>query len=118
MAGYLIIINNYLHDVATAMILSLTVIMVFISSRAGDGPEERERFAAEIYSIFSKLAALSLAWVIAGGIPRAIFFNRYELIPAREKGIAGVLVFKHIILFMMVAAGLLLWRRIRNRLKR
>lgn len=117
--GYLIILNNYLHDVATAMVISLTLLMTYIGRQvdAGSPPEQKE-FFLRIYRYFSRLALFSLVWILVGGIPRALAFNSYELLPAAQKGIVPVLIFKHIILFGLVFAGILLWRRINHKVKR
>jgi len=48
--GYLIIINNYLHDVATAMIISLTLLMTYIARQVDDNsPLERKQFFVRIW---------------------------------------------------------------------
>jgi hypothetical protein len=114
--GYLIILNNYLHDVATAMIISLTLLMTYIAHQVNENsPPEEKRFFIKIYRFFSRLAVFSLVWILAGGIPRVLAFNRYELLPAGQKGIVPVLIFKHFILFGLVFAGILIWRRIKRK---
>jgi len=96
--GYLVILNNYLHDVATAMVISLTVLMLYISGLAGqDSTKETRRLVSGIYRYFARWAGITLAWIIIGGIPRVLAFRKYELIPAQEKGIVNLLVFKHLI---------------------
>ena len=114
--GYLIILNNYLHDVATAMIISLTLLMTYIARQVDENsPPEKKQFFVKIYRYFSRLAVISLVWILAGGIPRVLAFNRYELLPAGQKGIVPVLIFKHFILFGLVFAGILIWRRIKRK---
>ena len=113
MLGYLIILNNYFHDVATAMVISLTVLMMFISRQVDSGSTpESKGFFLLIYRRFSRWAAYSLAWIVVGGIPRVLAFNQYEFIPAAQKEIVPVLVFKHLILFGLVLTGMFLWRKV------
>ncbi|WP_418792418.1 hypothetical protein [Phosphitispora sp. TUW77] len=116
MLGYLAILNNYLHDVATAMIISLTLLMSYIGNQVNENsrPEEKKLFI-KIYRYFSMIAVISLVWIVVGGIPRVLAFNRYELIPAGQKGIVTVLMFKHLILFGLVLAGIFLWRKIKKK---
>jgi hypothetical protein len=107
----LIIINNYLHDVATAVLLSSAVILYVLGRQAERGGEPDRRAFARAYATLTKFAWGSLAWVIVGGIPRTIFFPTYEFIPADAKGIVADLVIKHVLMVAAVATGGVMWLR-------
>ena len=94
----LIIMNNYFHDVATATLLSSAVILWVLGRQAQrGGPEDRNG---------------ALIWIILGGIPRVIFFNTFEFIPAKDNGIIIDLGIKHVFLFAAVGLGAVMWARI------
>ena len=84
----LIIMNNYFHDVATATLLSSAVILWVLGppGRAGR-PEDRARRSRKAMPTLTRFAIGALIWIILGGIPRVIFFNTFEFIPAKDNGI-------------------------------
>jgi hypothetical protein len=108
----LIIINNYLHDVATAVLLSSAVILYVLGRQAREGSEGERRALVRAYGTLTRFAWGALAWIVVGGIPRTIFFPTYEFIPASVKGIVLDLVIKHVLLVSGVIAGGVMWVRI------
>ena len=108
----LIILNNYFHDVATATLLSSGVIMYVLGRQAKSGGAGERRALARAYHTLTRFAQGALAWIIIGGIPRTIFFNQYEFIPAQTNGIVADLIVKHVFLVSAVIAGSIMWLRI------
>lgn len=104
-----VIINNYLHDVATAVLLS-SAIIVFVLWRSAQGAR-REALVA-VYPTLTRLARVALGWIVVGGIPRAIFFTRFEWDPAVTHGIVPALVVKHVLMVAAVAVGAVMWVRV------
>jgi len=107
-----IIINNYLHDVATAVLLSSAVILYVLGRQAKSGGGGERRALARAYGTLTRFAWGALAWIIIGGIPRTIFFAEYEFIPASVKGIVLDLIIKHVLLVSGVIAGSIMWVRL------
>jgi hypothetical protein len=116
--GTLIVINNYLHDVATAVLLSSAVIVYVLGRQARDGGEGEKRAFARAYTTLTRFAWGALAWIVIGGIPRTIFFPTYEFIPATLKGIELDLIVKHVLLVGGVIAGAVMWLRMGKLAKR
>ena len=110
----LIVINNYLHDVATAVLLSSAVIYYVLARQAARGGEGERRAFQHAYLTLRRFAWGALAWIIIGGIPRTIFFTRYEFIPADAKGIVADLAIKHVLMVSAVIAGSVMWIRMRK----
>jgi hypothetical protein len=110
--GVLIVINNYLHDVATAILLSSAVILYVLGRQAQRGGADERRAFARAYRTLTRFAWGALAWIIIGGIPRTIFFPTFEFIPAETKGIVADLVVKHVLLVSAVIAGAIMWVRL------
>jgi hypothetical protein len=108
----LIILNNYFHDVATATLLSSAVILYVLGRQAKSGGAGERRALARAYRTLTRFAQGALAWIIIGGIPRTIFFNQYEFIPANTNGIVADLIVKHVLLVSAVIAGSIMWLRI------
>ena len=107
----LIIMNNYFHDVATATMLSSAVILWVLGRQAEKGGPEERRALAKALPTLTRFAIGALIWIILGGIPRVIFFNTFEFIPAKDNGIIIDLAIKHIFLFGFTGAGVAMWLR-------
>jgi hypothetical protein len=106
-----IIINNYFHDLATALLLTSAVILWVLGKQAEKwGPAERLALA-KAYPTLVKFAKGAFVWIILGGIPRTIFFTRYEWDPATVHGIIPALMVKHVFMVTAIVIGALMWRR-------
>lgn len=115
MLAVAIIVNNYLHDVATAVLLAAAAVMWALERQAErEGPALES--LAHAYPLLTKFAVGAIAWIVLGGIPRAIFFTRYEWDPAVVKGIVPALAVKHLLMVLAIAAGAMLWRRVKRRI--
>lgn len=108
-----IIINNYFHDLATGVLFGAAVAMWAVARAAGGMEGTGLAVLRRVYPALSKLAAGALVWIIVGGIPRTIFFSRYEWDPAVVKGIVPALLVKHVLFFTAAAVGLIMWRRMK-----
>ena len=107
----LVNLNNYLHDVATATLLSSAVILYVLGRQAERGGESERKAFARAYPTLTRFAIGALVWIVLGGIPRAIFFPTFEFIPAEQKGIVADLVIKHVFLVAAVVGGGIMWLR-------
>jgi hypothetical protein len=113
-----IIINNYLHDVATAVLISSAALVWSLDRAAArDGTGRAGELMRAAYSRLVKVARVALAWIVIGGVPRTIFFTRYEWDPAVVKGIVPALMVKHALMVAAVVAGAVMWRRVASRVR-
>ena len=106
-----VIINNYFHDLATGLLLSSAVILWVLGRRAEQGGADDRRALARAYPTLRGFAWGAFIWIILGGIPRTIFFTRYEWDPAVVNGIVPALMVKHVFMVSVVIIGALMWRR-------
>ncbi|MCL4079180.1 hypothetical protein MX659_06220 [Coriobacteriia bacterium Es71-Z0120] len=116
MKDVLVILNNYFHDVATAVLLASAVILWVLERHAQSSPEGLAALR-QSYPALTRFARVALAWIVIGGIPRTIFFTRYEWDPAVVKGIVPALIVKHALMVAAVVAGAVMWRRVARRVK-
>jgi hypothetical protein len=116
--GVLIMMNNYLHDVATALLVA-SAFTLWILLKLTHGHEDAGAIsfflAAQRKLVF--LARLSLVWIIVGGIPRTIFYRDFEWADAAGKGQVPALVVKHILMFALVLLGAFGWIRMKRRVR-
>jgi hypothetical protein len=117
-AGIMLMMNNYFHDVATALLLASGVAMWVIYKRFGDSdnPEVRDYFL-RLYRSITFLARFSLAWIIIGGIPRTYFYKEFEWAQYAGKGQIPALIVKHVLAFTFVGSGVYVWLKIRSKVK-
>ena len=116
MPGILVIMNNYFHDVATAVLLGSAAIMWVLGRQAERGGPGDVAVLARFYPTLTRFAWGAVAWIVVGGIPRTIFFTRYEWDPAVIKGIVLALAIKHALMALAVVLGIVLWMRVKRRI--
>ena len=117
-SGVILMMNNYFHDVATALLLASAIAMWVIYKKFGDSdkPEVRDYFL-RLYGSLTFLARFSLAWIILGGIPRTIFYTEFEWSHFAGKSQIPALIIKHILAFIFVGTGAYIWLKIRRKVK-
>jgi len=118
-SGVILMMNNYFHDVATALLLSSGIALWVIYKKFGDSdkPEVRNYFL-RLYGSLTFLARFSLAWIILGGIPRTIFYTEFEWSHFAGKSQIPALIIKHILAFIFVGTGAYIWLKIRKKVKK
>jgi len=115
----IIMLNNYLHDLATALLFtSGFVLMCLYKWIINKDSKPYLDIYVKLFHVLTKLGLASLVWIFLGGIPRVIFFSKYEWWNAVSKGIILALTIKHIIMFLLVGTGIYLWIRLRKQLQK
>lgn len=116
-AGIALMMNNYFHDVATALLMASAFALWALLRRYEASPRDAgaARYFLEIQAAMKKLARFSLAWIVLGGIPRTIFYVEFEWANAAGRGQVAALAVKHVIAFAFVVGGAVLWARLRRR---
>lgn len=113
-----ILMNNYFHDVATAMLLACSVVLRAMLSNLG---EERDgahlRYAAALFRGVSGIFWLSVLWIIASGILRIATFRSFEWFNAAQKHFEAGLFVKYSIAIVMMIVGSLLWIRLSRKMR-
>lgn len=114
----LVVLNNWLHDLTTGLWVTGTVLLLFLSEEA------RKMDSREVTLFYRAVAArlyranlVSLGLVVFFGIGRSLAYFRYEYLPAAGRGQLVALAVKHVILFSLVAIGLVWQSRIRKDLR-
>jgi len=105
----LIILNNFFHDLASAMWFcgTLTLLALLRAGRQDRRPDVVD-FSRQLLRKVSKVTNISLALVVLGGVVRAINYQKYEWLPALGRDQVVLLVVKHIMLTGIVVGGLYL----------
>ena len=100
----LVMLNNYLPDLATAVFAVSTLAAYFLrrSPAMRDAPVSVRALAMSLV----RVGIFSLGWVLLGGVIRALTYRRYEWVEAAGRDQVTALAVKHVILVCLVIAGL------------
>lgn len=112
--GILLMMNNYFHDVATAL-LAVSAFVLYAIVRVEekvDAPAGRLFFLCT-YDKMVGFFRFGLWWIFLGGIPRVLFYTRFEWSNAAGKGQVPALAVKHILMAGLVGWGFYAWRRLK-----
>ena len=112
--GIAIMMNNYLHDVATALLIaSAFALWSLYRLAAEEGDEGAIRLFLAAYDRFLLLVKVALAWIVIGGVPRTVFYVDFEWANAAGKNQVPALIVKHVLITLCVAGGIWGWLRLR-----
>jgi len=111
----IIMMNNYFHDVATAMLLASGVTTILLLKGFEGANRDAISYLNSIHSGMKRVARFSLYWILIGGIPRTLTFRSFEWTTASEHGQTPALIVKHIMAFLAVSLGVWSWLRANER---
>lgn len=105
-----ILMSNYFHDVATAMIVACSFALWVILEKFGqEHDDQKQEFLRRLYQGLRRLVIFSWAWVISAGVLRIATFNSFELVNAVEKHHEAALMVKYAIAGTMMICGAISW---------
>lgn len=108
-----IMLNNYFHDLAVAVLFSnILLTWFYIKVFAKNSSEENIK---QFVRFSTKLTFISLIFILMLGVPRAIFYKEYEWLPAAGRGQVTALIVKHIILASITLFALFLQVNIKRK---
>ena len=113
--GIALMISNYFHDLSVALLVTNILAVYYIGRMLDERPDLRDEVLAGLFGSLRKVTWWAFAYVIVAGAVRAWFFMDFEWNPAVGKGQTAALVVKHVILFALTVAGILVHRRYTRR---
>ncbi|MEW6200745.1 MAG: hypothetical protein AB1546_02130 [bacterium] len=115
MIGVVVMLNNYLHDVASALLLCSAVVMMVMLKYVRDKKiDEPVEFFTGLYNRLSVIALASVVWIILGGIVRTLAYRTYEWSDAAGRAQIPALVGKHVFFLILLTVGVYYWLRLRR----
>jgi hypothetical protein len=119
-AAIALMMNNYLHDVATALLVASGFVLWVALARLEEGPRApaADRYFLALQRSMRRLVSFSLAWIVLGGIPRVIWYEEFEWANAAGRGQVAALVVKHLVALAFVGLGLAFRARLNARVRR
>ena len=110
----LLMISNYFHDLATALMAS-NIIVVYFLGKFLDNNKNKEIIVSNVFKKLSKVTYGAFTYIIVFGAVRAYYFMDFEWNPAVGKGQVTALVIKHILLVTMTVIGLIVHTKYRKK---
>lgn len=114
--GVAVMMNNYFHDVATAMLAaSAFCLHAIVRVQAGMNTPTATLFFLKTHRIMVKFFRFAFWWIIIGGVPRTIFYASFEWNHFADKQQVPALMVKHILMAALVIWGVFAWRRLKKK---
>jgi hypothetical protein len=114
--GVAIMMNNYLHDMATGLLVgSGFALHAIIPIQKSMNTPVATLFFLKTHRAMVKLFKFALWWVVLGGVPRTIFYTSFEWANAADKLQIPALAVKHVMMFAAVVWGMMAWRRMQQK---
>lgn len=114
--GVAVMMNNYFHDVATAMLAASAFCLYAIDRVQGAiNTPAATVFFLKTYRIMVKFFHFALWWIVIGGVPRTLFFASFEWNHFADKQQVPALAVKHILMAVLVIWGVFAWRRLKHK---
>lgn len=109
---------NYSHDIATALLAASGAALWLLSRNyPADAAPETERYFASTYRSVSRVAKASLVYILIAGVPRVVFYMRYEWSDLAGNLQIAAVVIKHIVMFLVVGTGIYFWVRLGRKVR-
>lgn len=116
--GVMIMLNNYFHDFATALMVVSAYGMFLILKRAEESNSlELKELSTYLYPKMVHVCGASIVFLFFAGIVRSFTFMDYEYSNAIAHGQITALIIKHILLLVLFFFGISLWMRVHKRIK-
>ena len=116
--GVAIMMNNYFHDVATALMASSAFTLHAIARvQAVRNDPAGTRFFIRTYDLMVRFFRFALWWIIIGGIPRTVFYTSFEWNHFADKLQVPALMVKHALMFILVIWGIIAWNRLKRKVE-
>ncbi|MDR3581002.1 MAG: hypothetical protein P4L44_13660 [Oryzomonas sp.] len=113
--GVAVMMNNYFHDVATAMLAaSAFCLHAIVRVQASMNTQAATIFFLKTHRIMVKFFRFSIWWIVIGGIPRTIFYVSFEWNHFADKQQVPALMVKHVLMAVLVVWGVFAWRRLKK----
>ncbi|HEY6871680.1 MAG TPA: hypothetical protein VI298_03015 [Geobacteraceae bacterium] len=114
--GVAVMMNNYFHDVATALMVgSAFALHAIVRVQASMNTPEATVFFLKAHRQMVKLFRFALWWIIIGGVPRTIFYTSFEWANAADKLQVPALMVKHVLMAAAVIWGVYAWRNLKRK---
>lgn len=116
--GVFVMMNNYFHDVATAMLLVASLLMMFLIREVErHGNVEVKKMFVDLYPKMSHIIGGTIVFIVMAGIVRTFTYKEFEWANAVGNEQVPAIIVKHIVVVIFIIVGLKGWIRVHRRVK-
>lgn len=116
--GVFVLMNNYFHDVATAMLLMGSLLMMFLIKEVErHGNTEAKQLFVDIYPKMSHIIGGTIVFIIMAGIVRTFTYKEFEWANAVGNEQVPAIVVKHVLVVLFLFYGFRGWIRVHKKAK-
>lgn len=116
--GVFVLMNNYFHDVATAMLLVASLLMMFmIREVERHGNIETKKLFLDVYPKISHIIGGTIVFIIMAGIVRTFTYKDFEWANAVGNEQVPAIIVKHVLVVLFLFFGFRGWIRVHRRVK-
>jgi len=112
MMAVMVMLNNYMHDLMTA-VFAVSAVAAWLLLRS-DAMRRAPEALRPVARGLVRLGMFSLAWILLGGVVRALAYRKYEWMESVGRAQVPALVVKHVILVSLVITGIVVLLRTRR----
>lgn len=117
--GVAVMMNNYFHDVATAMLAASAFCLYAVDRvQAAMDSQTATLFFLKTHRIMTRFFRFAFWWIIIGGVPRTIFYASFEWNHFADKQQVPALMVKHVLMSVLIVWGIVAWRRLKLKVTR
>lgn len=116
--GILVMLNNFYHDFASAILVVCTVLM-FVSVKYGESIASNDfnKFLAMLFPRLMHASVITLVLLLFAGVIRSFTYSWYEWVGDLGSTQIIVLIFKHVLMFSVTAYLIYIWIGVYNKIK-
>ncbi|MDT8316483.1 MAG: hypothetical protein RQ824_00640 [bacterium] len=116
--GVFVMMNNYFHDVATAMLLVASILMMYMIREVERHANiETKRFFVDVYPKMSHIIGGTIVFIFMAGIVRTFTYEEFEWANAVGNEQVPAIIVKHVLVVVFLIVGLRGWFRVHKRVK-
>lgn len=119
MIGVLVMMNNYFHDVASAMLIIAVLFMVFMTKEIENtSSSDVKLYFSNIYKKMSHVIGGTVIFIFMAGIVRTFTYKDFEWANAVGAEQVPAIIVKHLIILFFVVYGIIGWVKLHKRVKK
>lgn len=116
--GIFVMMNNYFHDVATALLLVASLLMMFLIREVEKhGNREVKRLFVDLYPKMSHIIGGTIVFIVMAGIVRTFTYSEYEWANAVGNEQVPAIIVKHVLIVIFLIVGLRGWIKVHKSAK-